>query len=137
GQGEPLHNFNVLKESIALMCDSRGLALSPRRMTVSTAGFLPGLERFNELHGVNLAVSLHSALAEKRQELIPIARQWSLEKIFSAIDKIRLGRRQVVVYEYMLARNFNDQLEDAQAVAKLLKNRPHMVNLIPFNPYPG
>jgi 23S rRNA (adenine2503-C2)-methyltransferase len=137
GQGEPLHNFTNLKAAIDLMTDPHGLDLSHRRITVSTAGHLPGLERFMQLGGVNLALSLHAAIEDKRRELIPLSRTWPLEKVLKAVDKIPLGRRQVVVYEVMLAANFNDGLEDALALIELMKNRPHMVNLIPFNPYPG
>lgn len=137
GQGEPLHNFENLKATLDLMTDSRGLNLSRRRITVSTAGHLPGLKRFTELGGVNLALSLHAAIEEKRRELVPLSRTWPLVSLLEAIDRIPLGRRQVVVYEVMLAAGFNDSQEDADALAQLMKNRPHMVNLIPFNPYPG
>lgn len=137
GQGEPLHNFNHLKATINLMTDRHGLDLAPRCITVSTAGYLPGLERFSELGGVNLALSLHAAIEEKRRELIPLSRKWPLHELLKVIDQIPLGRRQVVLYEVMLAANFNDTEEDARALAELMKSRPHMVNLIPFNPYPG
>lgn len=137
GQGEPLHNFENLKATLDLMTDSRGLDLSRRRITVSTAGYLPGLKRFKELGGVNLALSLHAANEIKRRELIPLSRTWPLRQLLEVIDKIPLGRRQVVVYEVMLADNFNDTENDAYELAELMKDRPHMVNLIPFNPYPG
>lgn len=137
GQGEPLHNFNNLKTSLDLLTDSHGLDLSRRRITVSTAGYLPGLNRFHELEGVNLALSLHAAVEEKRRELIPLSRTWPLKSLLQSIDQIKLKRRQVIVYEVMLARDFNDQKSDADALADLMQNRPHMVNLIPFNPYPG
>jgi len=137
GQGEPLHNFDQLKESIDLITDPRGLDLSHRMITVSTAGYLPGLKRFSELGGVNLAISLHSAIEEKRRELIPISKNWPIESLMKEIDQIKLGRKQVILYEIMLAEDFNDSKEDALALSKLLKNRPHMANLIPFNPYPG
>ncbi len=137
GQGEPLHNFDKLKSAIELMTDSRGLDLSRRMITVSTAGYMPGLKRFSELGGVNLAISLHCAIEEKRRELIPISKNWPITTLMSQIDQLKLGRKQVVLYEVMLADGFNDSKEDAQELAKLLKSRPHMVNLIPFNPYPG
>lgn len=137
GQGEPLHNFDNLKAALDLMTDNRGLHLSRRRITVSTAGYLPGLKRFNELKGVNLALSLHCAIEEKRRELIPMSKTWPLKTLLESIDQIPLGRKQAVLYEVMLAKDFNDGKEDADALAKLMKNRPHIVNLIPFNPYPS
>tara|TARA_R110000868_G_scaffold132380_3_gene343208 strand:+ start:31526 stop:32545 length:1020 start_codon:yes stop_codon:yes gene_type:complete len=137
GQGEPLHNFENLKAAISLMTDKRGLDLAPRMMTVSTAGYLPGLERFSELGGVNLALSLHAVDEDKRSELIPLSKKWPLKVLLEQIDRLPLGRRQVIVYEVMLADGFNDTASDAKLLADLLKNRPHMVNLIPFNPYPG
>ncbi len=137
GQGEPLHNFESLKSAIQLMTDKRGLDLSPRMITVSTAGYLPGLKRFSELGGVNLAISLHCAIEDKRKELIPITKNWPIKVLMDEIDKLRLGRKQVVLYEVMLAEGFNDSTEDVIELVKLLKDRPHMINLIPFNPYPG
>jgi 23S rRNA (adenine2503-C2)-methyltransferase len=137
GQGEPLHNFEELKKSLAVLLDAEGLALGPRQITVSTAGFIPGLARFNELPKVNLALSLHSAFDKVRSELIPINTQYPLEDLFKILDSIDLAKRQFITFEYLLIDNLNDRVEDAEALYKLLSSRKAIVNLIPFNPFPN
>jgi 23S rRNA (adenine2503-C2)-methyltransferase len=137
GQGEPLHNFEELKKSLAVFLDAEGLALGPRQITISTAGFIPGLLRFNELPKVNLALSLHSAFNQTRSELIPINTQYPLEDLFRVLDSIELSKRQFITYEYLLIDELNDRIEDAEALFKLLSNKKAIINLIPFNPFPG
>ena len=137
GQGEPLHNFEELKKSLEILLDAEGLALGPRQITLSTAGFLPGLIRFNELPKINLALSLHSAFNETRSELIPINTQYPLENLFDVLDSIDLAKRQFITYEYLLIDGLNDQLEDADALFKLLSTRKAIINLIAFNPFPN
>lgn len=137
GQGEPLHNFDEVKESIRILTDQRGLALGIRSVTVSTAGHLPGIERFMELGGVNFALSLHSPFNQQRSQLIPINEKWPLENVFAAIDRLNLRKRQFINCEYLVIKDFNHSLEHAEALQELLKKRTAIVNLIPFNPYPG
>lgn len=137
GQGEPLHNFNELKKAIEILTQPQGLGLGRRSITVSTSGYLPGLKRFSELGQVNLAFSLHSADDAIRSELIPINRRFKLDDVMQAIDEIKLHERQTVEYEYLLIKELNDGPEDAQKLYELLKERTHMVNIIPFNPFPG
>jgi len=114
-----------------------GLALGPRQMTLSTAGYLPGLLRLAELPKVNLALSLHSAFDEIRSELIPINKTYHLKSVLEALDKIDLMKRQFITYEYLLIDGLNDRAEDAKKLEELLKNRAAIVNLIAFNPFPG
>lgn len=137
GQGEPMHNFEEVKRSIEILTDQRGIALGIRSITVSTAGHLPGIERFNELGGVNFALSLHSPFNHERSQLIPINERWPLERIFPAIDQIALRRRQYINCEYLVVKDLNHSAGHADALKELLGRRPAIVNLIPFNPYPG
>ena len=137
GQGEPLHNFKNLKKAIEIMTLRNGLSISEKNITVSSVGFLPGLERFNELGGVNFALSLHSANDEKRAQIIPLNQKYPLKDILKEIEKIELRKKQTVEYEYILIKDFNDSKSDALELYKVLKDRTHMINIIPFNPFPG
>ncbi len=138
GQGEPLHNFDAVKTSIEIFLDQHGTSIGVQKITVSTAGYLPGLLRWNnEIPGVNIALSLHSSIEEKRNKLIPINQRYPLEEILKYLDLIPLKRKQYVIYEYLLIKNFNDSDFDAHATGELLKGKQAIINLIPFNPFPG
>jgi 23S rRNA (adenine2503-C2)-methyltransferase len=137
GQGEPLHNFDNVRDAIAIISDPHGLSIGRKSITVSTSGYLPGLERFSELGGVNLALSLHSVRNEVRNELIPINRAYPFTDVLQQIDQISLKKRQTVEYEYLLIKDLNDTTEDARLLSELLQHRSHMINIIPFNPFPG
>lgn len=137
GQGEPMHNFEEVKESIRILTDQRGIALGIRSITVSTAGHLPGIKRFMELGGVNFALSLHSPFNAERSQLIPINERWPLEQVFAAIDLLQLRKKQFINCEYLVVKDFNHTARHAEALRTLLSDRQAIVNLIPFNPYPG
>lgn len=137
GQGEPLHNFEELKASIKTLTNFKGIGLGVRSITVSTAGYLPGIKRFMELGGVNFALSLHSPVNSERSQLIPINEKWPLEVILSALDNLQFRRRQYINCEYLVVKDFNHQHSHAIKLKKLLGQRPVIINLIPFNPYPG
>lgn len=138
GQGEPLHNFDAVKKASEIFLDQHGLSLGIQKITVSTAGYLPGLKRWNEeMPGVNLALSLHSVFEEKRSKLIPINQRFALDEVMAYIDSIPLARKQYVIYEYLLIKDLNDTSEDAHATGAYLKDRKAIINLIPFNPFPG
>lgn len=138
GQGEPLHNFDAVKSACEIFLDQHGTSIGVQKITVSTAGFLPGLKRWNkEMPGVNIALSLHSPFEAKRNELIPINQNFSLSEILNYLDAIPLKRKQYVIYEYLLIKNFNDGDIDAHATGALLKGKQAIINLIPFNPFPG
>lgn len=138
GQGEPLHNFDAVKKASEIFLDQHGMSLGVQKITVSTAGYLPGLKRWNEeMPGVNLALSLHSVIDEKRNELIPINQRYPLSEVLAYIDTIPLARKQYIIYEYLLIKDFNDTEMDAHATGELLKNKQAIINLIPFNPFPG
>lgn len=138
GQGEPLHNFDAVKKACEILLDQHGASIGSQKITVSTAGFLPGLKRWNEeMPGVNLALSLHSVIERKRNELIPINKRYPLNEVMDYIRTIPLARKQYIIFEYLLIKDFNDSLEDAIACAEYLKDVQAIINLIPFNPFPG
>lgn len=137
GQGEPLHNFDAVKNAVEIFLSHHGLCLADHKITISTSGYLPGLERWKqEMPSVNIALSLHSPFTEKRNQLIPINRAYPLEKVLDYVEDIPKGKKRFVTYEYLLVAGFNDSDEDAHAVGQLLKDKKALINLIPFNPYP-
>lgn len=138
GQGEPLHNFDSVRKACEIFLSQSGLSLAAEKITISTAGYLPGLERWKEeMPDVNIALSLHSTEKAKRDLLIPINARYPLEKVLAVIDEIPRSPKRFVVYEYLLSKDFNDSVEDARKLAQLLKGKRAFVNLIPFNPFPG
>lgn len=138
GQGEPLHNFDAVKKASEIFLEQHGISLGIQKITVSTAGYLPGLKRWNEeMPGVNLALSLHSVIPEKRNKLIPINKRYDLSEVMAYIETIPLKRKQYIIYEYLLIKDFNDTALDAEVTGEFLKGKQAIINLIPFNPFPG
>ncbi|OFZ48447.1 MAG: 23S rRNA (adenine(2503)-C(2))-methyltransferase [Bdellovibrionales bacterium RIFOXYB1_FULL_37_110] len=137
GQGEPLDNFEAIKESILYFMQTDGIKLGPRQITISTAGYLPGLKRFLELPPINLAISLHCADSVKRSQIMPINKKYPIEDIINVVKNFPLAKKQYIAFEYLLIKNFNDQIDDAYGLFGLIKELKAIVNLIPFNPYPG
>lgn len=138
GQGEPLHNFDAVKKACEILLTQKGLCLAPHKITISTAGYLPGLMRWkDEMPKVNIAISLHSVIKEKRDELIPINQRYPVEDVIKFADAIPEGRTRFVTYEYLLIDDFNDSHEDAHATGKFLQGKNAYISLIPFNPFPG
>lgn len=138
GQGEPLHNFDAVKTSAEIFISQHGFSLAGHKITISTSGYLPGLERWQqEMPDVNIALSLHSPYTEKRNQLIPINRRFPLEQVLEYVEKIPTGKKRFVTYEYLLLKDFNDSAEDAHTTGRLLQGKKALLNLIPFNPIPG
>jgi len=138
GQGEPLHNFDAVKSACEIFLANNGLCLATAKITISTSGYLPGLKRWKqEMSDVNIALSLHSPIEEKRNELIPINRKYPLVEVLDLVDAIPHGKNRFVTYEYLLVKDFNDSELDAHTTGELLKGKKAYINLIPFNPYPG
>lgn len=137
GQGEPLHNFEHLKEAVEYLTTTPGVSLGPRQITLSTVGYLPGLKRFEELPPINLAISLHSPFESERGELIPMNKAYPIKELFSVLSQMSWGRRKLINFEYLLLGGLNDDREHAKALAEIISQFPSLVNLIPFNPYPG
>ena len=137
GQGEPLHNFNEVKQAIGILTDPNGISMGRQKITVSTSGFLPGIKRFNELGGVNFALSLHSIDPVIRSQLIPINKKYSLDEVENEIKNIKLRPKQFIEYEYLLIDKLNDSPTDAQKLAKFLEGKNAILNIIPYNEFEG
>jgi 23S rRNA (adenine2503-C2)-methyltransferase len=137
GQGEPFHNFDEVKKAIQIFQEKKGLHLGPRQLTISSAGYLPGIKRMSELQNINLAISFHSAKNEIRNELIPLNKKYPIEELISTLENITLMKRQYITFEYLLIDELNNSEEDAKLLAEQLKSLPAIVNIIPFNPFPG
>jgi len=138
GMGEPLANFDAAWQAVETLNDARGFGLGARRMTISTVGVVPGIERLSQKPlQVNLAVSLHAASDALRNRLVPVNRRWPIPKLLAACrDYVdRTGRR--VTFEYALIDGVNDSVQQAQTLADLLEGLLCHVNLIPLNPTPG
>lgn len=137
GQGEPLHNFEAVKKAIQIMVGPKGMQMGARRITLSTAGYLPGLRRFKELPAINLALSLHSPFNSIRSEIIPLNKTYPLEQVLEAVDQVPLKCRQFINFEYLLMDGLNNREEDAHQLGRILLNKKGIINLIPFNEFPG
>lgn len=138
GQGEPLHNFDQVKRSCDILLTRQGACMAPHKITVSTSGYMPGLRRWNEeMPPVNIALSLHATDDERRSMLIPINKTYPLSEVLAYLDTIPLGEKRFLTFEYLLLAGLNDGEEDAKALGQMLQNRSAMLNIIPYNPYPG
>ena len=137
GMGEPLLNFDNVVAAMNLMMDDFCYGLSKRRVTISTSGVVPAMNRLNEVCDVSMAVSLHSANDELRDELVPINRKYPLNELMAACrEYAKQGPRKHITFEYVMLEGINDSSQDAKALIKLLSHVPSKVNLIPFNPFP-
>jgi 23S rRNA (adenine2503-C2)-methyltransferase len=138
GMGEPLHNYDNTMKALRMLCVEHGLAVSPRRITLSTVGLVPGLERLaREPVMPNLAISLHATTDEQRSRLVPPNRKYPLEAIVDACRRFPLKKRRRITFEYVLLDGVNDTPDDARRLVKLLAGLKAKVNLIPLNPAPG
>ncbi|MES2441982.1 MAG: 23S rRNA (adenine(2503)-C(2))-methyltransferase RlmN [Pseudomonadota bacterium] len=140
GMGEPLYNFDNVRDALKLVMDGDGLALSKRRITLSTSGVVPLMARAGAEIGVNLAVSLHAVTKEVRDEIVPINRKYGIEELLQACaDYPGANNARRITFEYVMLRDKNDSDADARELVRLIKayNLPAKVNLIPFNPWPG
>ncbi len=138
GMGEPLLNFDNVKKAVKIMTHRDMLDLSTRKVTVSTVGVVPGIERMaKEMNRVKLAVSLHATTDEQRERIVPLNRKWPIGKIMEALRRYPADNNRRIMIEYVMLKGVNDSLEDARRLVKLIKGIPVKVNLIPFNPYPG
>lgn len=140
GMGEPLYNFDNVRDALKLVMDGDGLALSKRRITLSTSGVVPMMARAGAEIGVNLAVSLHAVTKEVRDEIVPINRKYGIEELLQACaDYPGASNARRITFEYVMLRDKNDSDADARELIRLIKqyNLPAKVNLIPFNPWDG
>ena len=138
GMGEPLHNYDETMKALRILADEHGLAVSPRRVTLSTVGLLPALERLaSEPVMPNLAISLHAPTDTIRGELVPLNRKYGVADIIAACKRFPLKRRNRITFEYVLLAGVNDSAADAGRLARLLAGVRSKVNLIPLNAAPG
>ena len=138
GMGEPLHNYDETMKALRILADEHGLAVPPRRVTLSTVGLLPALERLaHEPLMPNLAISLHAPTDAKRGELVPINKKYGIAEIIDACKRFPLRRRSRITFEYVLLAGVNDAADDARRLAKLLAGVKAKVNLIPLNAAAG
>jgi len=138
GMGEPLYNFENVKQALLIASDGEGLALSKRRITLSTSGVVPGIIRTGEEIGCGLAISLHATNNELRDELVPINKKYPIAELLDACRNYPgVSNAKRITFEYVMLKGVNDSLEDAKELVRLLKGIPAKINLIPFNPWPG
>ena len=140
GMGEPLYNFDNVRDALRLVTDGDGLALSKRRITLSTSGVVPMMARAGEEIGVNLAVSLHAVTKQVRDELVPLNRKYGIDALLAACATYPgANNARRITFEYVMLKGLNDSDADARELVRLLRKHrlPAKVNLIPFNPWPG
>jgi 23S rRNA (adenine2503-C2)-methyltransferase len=137
GMGEPLYNADAVIQAARILMDPHGLAIGTRKLTVSTAGVVPQLDRVGRELGVNLAISLHSASDAIRDQLVPLNRKYNLAALKAAVEAYPLKNRRRITWEYVLLDGVNDTDADARQLARYLRGIPSKINLIPFNPWPG
>ena len=138
GMGEPLHNYDSTMKALRILHAEHGLAVSPRRVTLSTVGIVPGLEKLaSEPLMPNLAISLHATTDEERTRLVPPNRKYPLAEILDACRRFPLKKRRRITFEYVLLDGVNDSPDDARQLVRLLAGIKAKVNLIPLNPAPG
>jgi 23S rRNA (adenine2503-C2)-methyltransferase len=138
GMGEPLHNFDHLMAAFDTLTDAEGLAIPPRRITVSTSGLVSGIDRLGALaRRPRLALSLNGTTDEHRSRIMPVNRVWGLEDLANALGRFPLQSGERITLEYVLLKGVTDSLEDGRRLAAFARRFPAKVNLIPFNPHEG
>ncbi|MEM9342388.1 MAG: 23S rRNA (adenine(2503)-C(2))-methyltransferase RlmN [Pseudomonadota bacterium] len=138
GMGEPLYNFDAVRDAMRIAMDGEGISLSRRRITLSTSGVVPEIARCAEQIGCLLAVSFHATTDDVRNTLVPINRKWNITELLDALRAYpRLSNSERITFEYVMLKDVNDSDEDARRLVKLISGIPAKINLIPFNEWPG
>ena len=138
GMGEPLYNFDAVRDAMKIAMDGEGISLSRRRITLSTSGVVPLIARAGDEIGTMLAISLHGTTDEIRDSLVPINKKWNVETLMQACrDYPKLSNSERITFEYVMLDGVNDSDADAKRLVKLIEGIPAKINLIPFNPWPG
>jgi 23S rRNA (adenine2503-C2)-methyltransferase len=138
GMGEPLFNLDAVRDALLIVADGDGLSISKRRITLSTSGVVPNIERAGAEIGCMLAVSLHAVRDELRNELVPLNRKYPIHQLLEACRNYPgVSNARRITFEYVMLKGVNDSIEDAKALVRLLKGIHAKINLIPFNPWPG
>jgi 23S rRNA (adenine2503-C2)-methyltransferase len=139
GMGEPLHNYNQVKRAVQLLTHPHGAAIAGRRITISSSGLVPAIERFakDELASeVGLAISLNATTDAVRDEVMPINTRWNIAALLAAVRQVPQHRRRFITFEYVLLADVNDSDADVQRLFDLVGDMPCHINVIPFNPHP-
>jgi 23S rRNA (adenine2503-C2)-methyltransferase len=138
GMGEPLYNYDAVRDAMRIMADGDGLSLSRRRITLSTSGVVPLIPRIGADTGVMLAISLHAVRDDLRDVLVPINRKYKIAELLDACRAYPgLSNARRITFEYVMLKGVNDSAADARELVRLLRGIPAKINLIPFNPWPG
>ena len=138
GMGEPLFNYSNVAKALQIIMDPEGIALSKRRITLSTAGVVPKIEVCGRELGVNLAISLHAVTDELRDMLVPINKKWPISELLKACKEYPTANNaRRITFEYVMLKGINDGEADARELARIIRGIPAKINLIPFNPWPG
>ena len=138
GMGEPLYNFDNVRDAMKIAMDGEGISLSRRRITLSTSGVVPEIGKTAEEIGCMLAVSFHATTDETRDKLVPINKRWNIEELLKALKAYpKLSNSERITFEYVMLKDVNDSDEDARRLVKLISGIPAKINLIPFNEWPG
>ena len=138
GMGEPLYNFDAVRDALLIVADGEGIAISKRRITLSTSGVVPNIARTGAEIGCMLAVSLHAVRDDLRNELVPLNRKYPIAELLEACRNYPgVSNAKRITFEYVMLQGVNDSIDDAKALVRLLKGIPAKINLIPFNPWPG
>jgi 23S rRNA (adenine2503-C2)-methyltransferase len=138
GMGEPLYNFEAVRDALLIVMDGDGIGISRRRITLSTSGVVPYIARAGEEIGTMLAISLHAVRDDLRNELVPLNRKYGIAQLLDACRNYPgVSNARRITFEYVMLKGVNDSLDDAKKLVKLLKGIPAKINLIPFNPWPG
>jgi 23S rRNA (adenine2503-C2)-methyltransferase len=137
GMGEPLYNYSNVAKALKICMDGDGLSISKRRITLSTSGVVPMIQKCGEELNVNLAISLHATNDNLRSEIMPINKKYPLDELMQACRDYPLDPRRRITFEYVMLKGINDTDDDAHNLATLIGNIPAKINLIPFNDWPG
>ena len=138
GMGEPLYNFDNVRDAMKIAMDNEGISLSRRRITLSTSGVVPEIAKTAEEIGCMLAISFHATTDEVRDKLVPINKRWNIEELLAALKAYpSLSNSERITFEYVMLKDVNDSDEDARRLVRLISGIPAKINLIPFNEWPG
>ncbi len=138
GMGEPLYNFDNVRDAMKIAMDPEGISLSRRRITLSTSGVVPEIAKTAQEIGCQLAISFHATTDEVRDKLVPINKKWNLTELLDALRTYpKVSNSERITFEYVMLKDVNDTDEDARRLVKLIKGIPAKINLIPFNEWPG
>lgn len=138
GMGEPLYNFDKVRDAMNIVMDNEGISISRRRITLSTSGVVPEIIRAGEEIGCLLAISFHATTDEVRDVLVPINKKWNIDTLLTTLKSYpKLSNSERITFEYVMLKDVNDSNDDARRLVRLISGIPAKINLIPFNPWPG